>query len=586
VKLLRQFALVVFISIAAVAQTNSTSQLLRPKLLDLNTDDESSGPTNIVALRKQAVARYEAHDFEAAVKLFAQLLKQATNDSASAWRAGCCYYYTGDIKAAAGAYAQYVRLRPQIPDGHEWLGTCLSRLDKFSEAERELSTAIRLKPDKADVHDELGYVYERWGKYAQAAQQLDEAIRLGGETPYRCRHGGKAYAHVKDYSRAEMLFKKAIKYEPTNVYSFQWLGYSQYHLGRYGEAIGTVTSGLKIDPTNAYLENYLGHSYLGLKKYDLAADAFAKAAVLNPEDTSAKQSQAYALIQSHRVSEAIKVLEPCLTKDSKNKTVRLSLLAAYLLNHNYRKANGLYPVIFTAAAILLGIVYLVGSALLLYFSFRASSAEHPHLGFAIAWLLLYFESQVALMFFAGLFTSANLISGLMLAPVPLLLAAFIAFPKHAWGYPFKPAPIAWKQIGAAIGAWFAIGLVAGAYSAVVTSFTHSKPEPRNIRLVLDLVREHRALAAIAVAVLAPFTEETLFRGLLYGALSKWLKPLPTILVTSVVFGAVHMDLVYFFPLFLIGVLLGWARYASKSIWFPIGIHMVQNSIAFAIITAG
>jgi len=583
VKFLRYLGLLLLIATSAFAQTipaNPATRLLQPKLVDLDTDDFSRDSTNTIALRKKAIERYEASDFEVAEKLFDEVLKQNTNDSDSAWRAGYCYYVLDDFEGAVRAYAQYVRLRPQIPDGHEWLGTCLSRLDKFDEAERELSTAIRLKPGNAAVYDELGYAYECQSNYARAAAQFDRAIQCGGETAYRCRHAGKAHAHAKNYERAEYLLARAIKYEPTNVYSIEWLGFSQYHLAHYSQAIGTLTNGLKLAPTNSFLQIYVGHSYLGLKKYDLAAAAFAKSAALDPDDLSTKQSQGYALIEGHHIPEAIKVLEPCITKNPKNKSIRLTLLAAYLLNQNYRKASDLYPAMFAASAILLSIVYIAGSVFLLYFSFRSSATEHPHLAFAIGWLVLYFESQIALMLFAGLFTNANLIAGLLLAPIPLLIAAFLAFPKQPWGYPFKPVPIAWKQIGVAFGAWLAMALVAGAYSAIITSFTHSRPEPRNIRFILDLVREHRALAAIVVAVIAPITEETLFRGLIYGAISKWLKPLPTILITAAVFGAVHMDVIFFFPLFLIGVLLGWARHTSKSIWFPVGIHMLQNTIAF------
>lgn len=568
---------------AAVAQTNSATHLLQPKLLDVTTDDFSHDSTNTIALRKQANDLYDESDFETAAPLFEKVFKQNTNDSGSVWRLGYCYYATRDYEAAVRAYTQYVKLRPNAAEGHQWLGTCLSRLDKLDEAERELSTAIRLKPELADAHDELGYLYERRGNYSQAAAQFDDAIQFGGVTEYRYRHGGKAYARAKNYRRAEFLLQKAIKEYPTNVVIAEWLGKSQFQLGHYDEAIGTLTNALKIEPTNSFLQNYLGHSYLALKKYDLAADAFAKAAALDPDDTGIKQSQGLALIQAHRIPEAIKVLEP-YSKTNSAKNIRLTLLSAYLLNQDYKKASHLYPVIFITSAILLAVLYIAGSAFLLYFSFRRSTREHPRLGFAIGWLVLYFESQVALMFFAGLFTSANLIAGLLLAPVPLLVAAAVAFPKQPWGQAFNPAPIPWKTIGLAFGAWLVMGLVAGAYSVIVTSFTHTKPEARNIKFVLDLVREHRALAAIAVTIIAPLTEETLFRGLLFGALRKWLKPLPTILIVAVIFGAVHMDVIFFFPLFLIGVLLGWARYTSNSIWFPIAIHMLQNTIAFTALT--
>jgi membrane protease YdiL (CAAX protease family) len=204
--------------------------------------------------------------------------------------------------------------------------------------------------------------------------------------------------------------------------------------------------------------------------------------------------------------------------------------------------------------------------------------------FGIGWLLLYFESQVALILFAGLFTSSKLLVGLLFAPIPLVVAALGAFPKQRWGEPFRPAHIKWKQIGKAFGGWIAICLLGSVYATIITRITHHTPQPRNIRFVLNLVQEHRVLAGIIVAFIAPVTEEVLFRGLLYGALCKWLKPVWVILITSTIFAAIHMDLVYFVPLFLIGMLLGWARYSTNSIFLPMCIHIFQNAAAFTALT--
>ncbi|MGZ4973845.1 MAG: tetratricopeptide repeat protein, partial [Limisphaerales bacterium] len=495
VNFLRQLALLIFLGTAAFAQTNPATRLLQPHLLDIHNDDTSNDSPKTMALRKKALEHYENKDYAAAEKLFAEVLKQTTNDSGAAWRLAYCCYVHDEITAAARAYAQYTTLRPEIPEGHEWLGTCLSLLEKYDEAERELTLAVRLKPDSPDAYDQLGYIYERRTNNAQAAVAFDRAIQFGGETAYRCERSGLANAHTKNYRQAELLLNHTLKFQPTNIFALEWLGFSQFHLHEYAPAITTFNNGLKIAPTNYFFRTWLSYSYLQLKQYDKAADSFAKAARLKPNDLRNQQSQAYALIEAHRAPEAIKVLEP-VSNTSSNKTVRLTLLAAYLINHDYKKASELYPVIFTGIAILLGLVYILGSVFLLRKSFRASTAEHPHVAFAIGWLVLYFESQVALMFFAGMFTSANLITGLLLAPIPLIIAAFVAFPKQPWGQPFKPGFVAWKQIGLAFAGWLGIGLVAGAYSAIITSITHSRPEPRNIRFVLDLVHEHRALAAI------------------------------------------------------------------------------------------
>jgi membrane protease YdiL (CAAX protease family) len=279
------------------------------------------------------------------------------------------------------------------------------------------------------------------------------------------------------------------------------------------------------------------------------------------------------------------MLEPYFRDNPKDSSAKYDLLAAYLMHGDYRKAAKLYPIAFNVAAVLLALGFVAGSAVLLRKSFQPSINEHPHLAFAIAWLVLYFETQIALVFYAGLFTDAKLIAGLLVAPLPLFVAAFGAFPRQLWGKPFTPPDrVAAKQIGTAFVAWIATLFIAGIYMTVLTKFTHYKPEARNVRFVMEIVREHRALAAIVVVFLAPMSEEILFRGLLFGALRKWLNPKWTIVITALVFASIHLDVYYLLPIFLLGLVLGWARHTANSIWFSTAIHILQNGIAFTAIS--
>jgi membrane protease YdiL (CAAX protease family) len=84
-------------------------------------------------------------------------------------------------------------------------------------------------------------------------------------------------------------------------------------------------------------------------------------------------------------------------------------------------------------------------------------------------------------------------------------------------------------------------------------------------------------------VLAPVCEEFLFRGFIFGALRNWRGPWPAAILTGVLFGGVHAgsapaaDLV---PLAVLGVVLCVLYERTGSLYPCIGLHALNNSIAF------
>lgn len=65
------------------------------------------------------------------------------------------------------------------------------------------------------------------------------------------------------------------------------------------------------------------------------------------------------------------------------------------------------------------------------------------------------------------------------------------------------------------------------------------------------------LEILATCVITPVLEEVLYRGVAYQRLRGWLGVWPAVLVSSVLFGAMHLNLVQFLYAGLIGVLLAW-----------------------------
>src|SRR5262245_1178587 len=87
------------------------------------------------------------------------------------------------------------------------------------------------------------------------------------------------------------------------------------------------------------------------------------------------------------------------------------------------------------------------------------------------------------------------------------------------------------------------------------------------------------LLLIAIIVLIPIGEETLFRGFLF---SGWLRSprvaWPVILLTAAIFAIIHVQYDWFLivQVFIFGVFFGWARWASGSTILTMLLHALVN----------
>ncbi len=124
-----------------------------------------------------------------------------------------------------------------------------------------------------------------------------------------------------------------------------------------------------------------------------------------------------------------------------------------------------------------------------------------------------------------------------------------------------------------IGAWDAVSRAMG-----------RDVEPGFMVEVLKSARADGALwlLVIAFCVAAPITEEVLVRGFLYRGWSEsFLRPLGAIILSSLVWTAMHLQYDWFFfgEIFSIGLLLGYLRARSGSTWLTIFVHGLNNLAA-------
>lgn len=143
-------------------------------------------------------------------------------------------------------------------------------------------------------------------------------------------------------------------------------------------------------------------------------------------------------------------------------------------------------------------------------------------------------------------------------------------------------------LAGAVGGFAMLG-VALAYSFAVGEY-FSDPPPQSIVLEFSRHMGPRAILALimVVVVMAPVTEELVFRGFVYGGLRKVLGFFPAALLTSVIFAAVHLQFnwVQFFQILLLGLILAWLYEHKGNLVAPMVAHAVYNGSVALLLIAG
>jgi CAAX protease family protein len=148
-------------------------------------------------------------------------------------------------------------------------------------------------------------------------------------------------------------------------------------------------------------------------------------------------------------------------------------------------------------------------------------------------------------------------------------------------------PVSWQWLAAVPFIFalltFSYVLMYRAGVAVFGPATHW-PKPLTTTTVNAAQLPHLVAVVIVTNVLlTPLVEELLFRGVLYQALRRSMPIGSSVLVSSLVFAAMHMSLVLFIPFMLMGIILAIVYERSESIVPTILLHACNNGIILLII---
>lgn len=133
----------------------------------------------------------------------------------------------------------------------------------------------------------------------------------------------------------------------------------------------------------------------------------------------------------------------------------------------------------------------------------------------------------------------------------------------------------------------AVGLIMAAYPLVFLASSISEAlwhESENEQGLVTLFREmsrqnnfkSMSIIFLAAVVLAPISEEFVFRGYFYGTLKRYCGPVGSALLTAALFAAIHLNLQSLLSLFALALTLTVAYEATGSLLVPVTMHALFN----------
>ena len=238
-----------------------------------------------------------------------------------------------------------------------------------------------------------------------------------------------------------------------------------------------------------------------------------------------------------------------------------------------------------AAALFVGALWLLGRSWPLERFMRnfVTVVLFIYAGFLLAWLSLRFTGDAKTVQSPTWRTAIAVVSFQGVALI--LVHRFVREHRIGWaeafgfGFQWRRA-LLWGAMAAFI--FLPVGWGLQNASGLVMNQFHIQPHEQQAVQVLRETESwaNRVVLGIAAILIAPAGEELLFRGILYPAIKQAGFPRLAWWGTSVLFGAIHVNLVTFVPLTLLALLLVWLYEKSDNLLAPFCAHSLFNALNF------
>jgi Flp pilus assembly protein TadD len=157
----------------------------------------------------------------------------------------------GNLKEAAEAILEAIKLKPDFPEAYNNLGMIFISANCVEAAEQSLRLAIKLRPNFSEPYNNLGVILQK-------SKRLDEA---------------------------EIYFRRAVELNPNNAEVYKNLGAVLYETNRRDEAVNCFRLAINLNANCIDAHYYLGMVMLQANRLEEAEVYFRQVLALKPDHT-------------------------------------------------------------------------------------------------------------------------------------------------------------------------------------------------------------------------------------------------------------------------------------------------------------
>ncbi|MBD2413370.1 serine/threonine protein kinase [Nostoc calcicola FACHB-389] len=214
---------------------------------------------------------------------FFQLPKSESNPQQKLYQEGVNKYDAGNYEAAVKDFSQLIELEPQNALAYNKRGDAYYRLGDYEQAQADSSQAILLNPQDANAYYDRAFALYELGNYKEAIANYTEAIKLNSQDAYAYYGRGLARVQLKDNKGALGDFTKAIAIKAQYTEAYLQRGILRRRLRLRQAAIQDFDTIIKINPSDAKAYYQRGLTQVINKQKNAGIQDYSDAININPK---------------------------------------------------------------------------------------------------------------------------------------------------------------------------------------------------------------------------------------------------------------------------------------------------------------
>ncbi|MFL1013004.1 tetratricopeptide repeat protein [Flavisericum labens] len=203
-------------------------------------------------------ARFSSRDFAGAKEDYAKAYMLDDKFIDALYSLACVKYELGEYEAAIKDFDKVIKEAPGHPDTYILRASAHRALENYERAAKDYTTAILIEPS-ADAYYNRGAFFMDIKYYQKANDDLSRAIRLNKNHAFAYFYRGASNLVLGKFLNAVEDFNKAIEFDSTDFDAYLGLSISYYKLkdiDRAKEHFNKANSILSISPDVNHIDAY------------------------------------------------------------------------------------------------------------------------------------------------------------------------------------------------------------------------------------------------------------------------------------------------------------------------------------------